>query len=129
MTRGRDERGEIVEAVVIIPVFLALVLTMFQFAFLMLGHEDVEASSQYGAQVAATSGSPQDGMIAGQQLLARLGGPMLTSNGVADAGSTPNVVAITSTATVQSIVPLPGIHLSTNATSVAAMQKLSPTGR
>ena len=122
------EDGEIVEAVIVFPVFLLLLLTMFQFAFLMLGHEDVEAASQYGAQVAATSGSLPGGLQASQELLANLGGTLVTSSDETGVGTTPEVVAVTSEATVQSIVAIPGIHLSTNATSVASVQRLSPAG-
>lgn len=123
------ERGEIVEAVVVFPVFLLLVLLMFQFAFVMLGHEDAQAASQYGVQVAATSGDPQAGVAASQQLLSTLGGSMLSAHGTTDAGTTPGVASVTSTVTVQGIVPLPGIELSTSSTSVAAVQALSPAGR
>jgi Flp pilus assembly protein TadG len=126
---GRDESGEIVEAVVVFPVFLILLLTMFQLAFLMLGHEDAQAASQYGAQVAASSGNPEEGVVAGQQVLSTLGGTMISASSVTNAGSTPTLDVVNSMVTVQSIVPLPGLHLSASAISVASSQKLGPAGQ
>ena len=111
----------------VLPVFLFVVLAVFQLGLLMLGREDVQQASQYGAQVAMTEG-PQAGADAARQLLTAsrslVGEPQARA-----VGSTPTLASITASAAVQPVVAIPGLSLSVQSTSVGPVQQLASPGR
>ena len=105
-----------IEFVILFPVVAGLLLGGPQLAMAYFAHEAAEGAAQAGARAGAAYGAGgQDGAAAATAYLDRLGTGTITSYSVAQTG-TPSTVAVTITARVPNVVPLPGFTPSVTVT-------------
>jgi len=126
---AREDGSSGIEFVILFPVVAGLLLGGPQLAMASFAHEAAEGAAQAGARAGAAYGAGgQDGATAATAYLDTLGTGTITSYTVSQA-ATPGTVAITITARVPNVVPLPGFTPSVTVTVTRPRERFTtPAG-
>ncbi|MCL1907624.1 MAG: pilus assembly protein [Propionibacteriaceae bacterium] len=101
--RGNSGRGSVsVEAVLIVPVFLMVMMVILQAALWIYANSSAQAACQQGVMVATASGSHDDGRSTAQEILSSrsIGHHWVYTIDIAD-----NSVRLTITGFAHSVIP------------------------
>jgi Flp pilus assembly protein TadG len=127
--RLRNDRGSsVVEAVVILPLFLLLIFTLVQAGLFYYGRSAALAAAQQGLQAARVeNGTTTAATLAAQTFLRspRSGGSLLDNLTI-----TPTRTAVTTTVTVSGTVPslLPGTTFTVTQTATGTVERVTVPG-
>jgi Flp pilus assembly protein TadG len=118
VAHARDERGdETIEAVLVTPVLLLLIMVVIQFGLWYHASHVAEAAAQQGAGVARVeAATAADGRTSAQQFMADAAGALVDHVTVLSTRDN-QVVRVVVDGTVHSIVPGLNLHVHGEATS------------
>lgn len=121
--RGEDGIAT-TEAVLVTPVLLLLVMTVFQFGLWYHAQHVATAAAEEGARTArAEHGTATAGRIRAEAFLDQAG-PTIVQNRTIAATRTAETVTVTVHGTAVAVIP--GLHLSINATSTSPVERFAP---
>ena len=123
--RLRGEEGiATTEAVLVTPVLLLLVMTVFQFALWYHAQHVATAAAEEGARTArAEQGTASAGQARAQSFLNQAG-PTIVQDRTVAATRTADTVTVTVHGTAVAIIP--GLHLSVDATATSPVERFDP---
>jgi Flp pilus assembly protein TadG len=126
--RPRRLRGEegiaTTEAVLVTPVLLLLVMTVFQFGLWYHAQHVATAAAEEGARTArAEQGTATAGRARAEAFLDQAG-PTIVQDRTVDAARTADTVTVTVHGTAVAVIP--GLHLSISATATSPVERFDP---
>lgn len=123
--RLRGEEGvATTEAVLVTPVLLLLVMTVFQFGLWYHAQHVATAAAEEGARAArAEQGTATAGRTRAEAFLDQAG-PTIVQDRTVDASRTADTVTVTVHGTAVAVIP--GLHLSIRATATSPVERFDP---
>jgi len=122
----RDDDGSVVEAVVVIPVAMLLLLAVVQFALWAHAAQVVQLAASEGDQVTRTTGgSVAAGEARAESVLSASATVVSASSAVVSIGAGDQA---TITVTGQAEAVLPWLHLPVSATQIGPVQEFRTSG-
>ena len=123
--RARDERGdETIEAVLVTPVLLLLIMVIIQFGLWYHASHVAEAAAQQGASAARVEAArADDGRVSAQQFMAAAA-PALVDNVTVTAMRNAEIARVAVDGTMHSIVP--GLTLHVHGEAQSPVERFRP---
>jgi Flp pilus assembly protein TadG len=123
--RARDERGdETIEAVLVTPVLLLLIMVIIQFGLWYHASHVAEAAAQQGASAARVEAArAHDGRVSAQQFMAAAA-PALVNNVTVTATRNAEIARVEVDGTLHSIVP--GLTLHVHGETQSPVERFRP---
>ena len=119
-----DDGVATTEAVLVTPVLLLLVMTVFQFGLWYHAQHVATAAAEEGARAArAEQGTASDGHRRAEAFLDQAGRTIVNDRRVE---ATRTVGSVTVTVEGTSVAVIPGLHLSINATATSPVERFTP---
>ncbi len=125
--QSRDRASGTVEAVIIVPALMLILLVFVQYALWAHASSLVQAAAAQGDQAArASGGTPAAGIVAAEQFLHRTGAEVIVGPVVRAHVQAGNMARVDVAGDVESI--LPGVHIGVSATSIGPVQTFRRSG-
>lgn len=121
---SRDERGSVIETVLIAPVLMFVLMLIVQFALFAHARNVAEQAAQEGAAAArAFDGSADAGQAKAENFLAQIASESIKGQSVSVTRNAEEA-SVTVTGTVISLVP--GMHLPVRETATGPVERYVP---